>query len=322
MLLPLLFLAAAQTVSITAERIGTEPVLNPGPTWSQTGAFNPAVVHNQSKTVMLFRATDSKMTSRIGYAESKDGFTFIMHGSPVLQPEAEYEKDGGVEDPRLVLIENLFYLTYTAYNRKDAQLCLATSPDMIHWTRKGIMLPAYKGTWNTKWTKSGAIVPSKINGLWWMYYLGTRTDPDGKERDYMGLANSPDLEHWTDATVAPVLARRPGAFDSRVMEPGPAPIVTSAGILVLYNGASEDLIYGPAWALFDKTDPTKLLARADQPFLLPSLPWEKSGTVPNVVFLEGAVFAPERNGVIEGMGYYGAADKFVGAARIHIRLRP
>jgi len=321
MLLPLLFLAAAQTVSVTAERVGTEPVLKPGPTWSHTGAFNPAVVQMNGKTVILFRATDAKMTSRIGYAESKDGLTFTMRGSPVLQPEAAYEKDGGVEDPRLVEIDGTFYLTYTGYNKTDAQLCLATSTDLIHWTRKGVILPADKGTWNTKWTKSGAIVPAKINGLWWMYYLGTRTDSDGKDRDYMGLANSPDLAHWTDATPEPVLPRRAGAFDSRVMEPGPAPLMTSAGILLLYNGASEDLVYGPAWALFDKTNPAKLLARADRPFLLPSLPWEKSGVVPNVIFLEGAIFQPERDGVIEGTSYYGAADTFVGAAHIHIRLR-
>jgi beta-1,2-mannosidase len=326
MRLAFLFLASSliapgQPISIRAERAGTQPVLKPGPPWSSTGIFNPAAVRNGGKTVLLFRATDSHMTSRIGYAESPDGIRFTIGDSPVLQPEAEYEKDGGVEDPRLVRIGGTYYLTYTGYNRKDAQLCLATSRDLIHWTRKGVILPAYKGTWNTKWTKSGAIIPTQIDGLWWMYYLGTRTDPDGKDRDYMGLASSRDLEHWADATPAPVLPRRPGAFDSRVMEPGPAPVVTSAGILVLYNGASESLVYGPAWALFDKTNPAKLIARADQPFLLPSLVWEKVGVVPQVIFLEGAILAPERNGLIEGLGYYGAADKFVGAVRLHIRIR-
>ncbi|MDQ2898623.1 MAG: glycosidase, partial [Acidobacteriota bacterium] len=128
------------------------------------------------------------------------------------------------------------------------------------------------------------------------------------------------LLHWVDATAAPVLPRRPKAFDSRVMEPGPAPILTTAGILVLYNGASEDLVYGPAWALFDRDDPTKLIERADKQFLLPTLAWEKKGVVPNVIFLEGAVFAPERNGAIMGRGYYGAADTAIGAARIQIHL--
>jgi predicted GH43/DUF377 family glycosyl hydrolase len=245
---------------------------------------------------------------------------FKVRPQPVLEPEAPYEKGGGVEDPRLVRIDGTYYLTYTGYNGKDAQLCLATSKDLIHWRRKGVILPAYKGSWNTKWTKSGAILPQKVKGRWWMYYLGTRTDPDGQERDYMGLASSPDLLHWADATDAPVLARRPGAFDSRVMEPGPAPILTSAGILLLYNGASDALVYGPAWALFDRDDPSRLIARADRPFLLPELEWEKKGVVPNVIFLEGAIMKGAPGG-LEAIAYYGAADHVVGAARLKITIQ-
>ena len=56
-------------------------------------------------------------------------------------------------------------------DRKDAQLCLATSVDLLHWQRRGVIMPAYKGKWNVGWTKSGAIVAEKINGKYWMYYL-------------------------------------------------------------------------------------------------------------------------------------------------------
>lgn len=309
-LLLLTQLARAQ-ITIDASRLSDKPVLEPGPPWSSTGLFNPAAVKCRGATVLLFRATDANMISRIGYADSADGLHFKVRPQPVLQPHAPYEQGGGVEDPRLVRIHGLFYLTYTGYNGKDAQLCLATSKDLIHWHRKGVILPAYKGSWNTKWTKSGAILPEKVKGLWWIYYLGTRTDADGQDRDYMGLASSPDLLHWSDATAAPVLPRRPGAFDSRVMEPGPAPMLTSAGILLLYNGASDSLTYGAAWALFDRDDPTKLIARAEHPFLLPELDWEKKGVVPNVIFLEG---------LIESTAYYGAADHVVGAAHLKITI--
>lgn len=44
-----------------------------------------------------------------------------------LSPHADYEKDGGVEDPRLVQVGETYYLTYTRYNKKDAQLCLTSS---------------------------------------------------------------------------------------------------------------------------------------------------------------------------------------------------
>jgi beta-1,2-mannosidase len=312
--------SSAADVKIEAERLSDEPILRPNQSWSEFGLFNPAAVKFAGITVLLFRAQDRHQTSRIGYAASLDGLHFKVRPEPVLSPEAEYEVNGGVEDPRLVDINGTYYLTYTGYDLHSAQLCLATSRDLIHWERKGIILPAYKGTWNTKWTKSGAIVPVQINGKWWMYYLGTRTDSDGKLRDYMGLASSDDLLHWRDATDKPVLDRRPGAFDSRVMEPGPPPFLTDAGILLLYNGADEKLVYGPGWVLFDAQDPRRVIARADRPFVLPALKWEKVGNVPNVIFLEGAV-ADRSSGNknrLELTGYYGAADKYIGALRIVI----
>ncbi len=310
-------------VVITADRVSEQPLLGPGQAWTEFGLFNPTAVLAGSKTVLLFRAQDRKQTSRIGYAESTDGVHFKIRPDPVLSPEADYEKNGGVEDPRVVRINGVYYLTYTGYDTHSAQLCLATSSDLIHWQRKGIIMPAYKGTWNTQWTKSGAILPVQINGKWWMYYLGTRADPDGKSRDYMGLASSSDLLHWTDATEKPVLDRRPGEFDSRVMEPGPAPFLTDAGILLLYNGADDHLVYGPGWVLFDRHDPRRVIARADRPFAVPTFEWEKTGNVPNVIFLEGAV--PRSNtaaaNTLELTGYYGAADKYIGSLKIAVSLR-
>jgi predicted GH43/DUF377 family glycosyl hydrolase len=316
---------ASAQISIQAERVSLQPILGPDLPWASGGLFNPAAIQAGSKTILLFRASDGKQTSRIGYAESTDGLHFTTRPQPVLEPETAYEAGGGVEDPRLIRIHGLYYLTYTGYNKHDAQLCLATSHDLIHWERKGVILPAYQGTWNTGWTKSGAILPEKIKGKWWMYYLGTRKDPDGEPRDYMGIAQSGDLIHWSDATDKPVLERRPAAFDSRVMEPGPPPILTKAGILLLYNGADERLVYGPAWALFDPKDPTHLLARAHEPFMLPKLEWELTGNVPNVIFLEGAVPHQSRSRApapIQWTGYYGAADEYIGAMRILISLKP
>src|SRR5207248_1873491 len=175
-------------------RLSDQPIISlQGHNWESAGTFNPAVILHNGKFVMLYRAQDSAGTSRLGYAESADGIHFTRHPRPVLSPEADYERDGGVEDPRLVKFGDTYYLTYTGYNKKDAQLCLATSKDLLHWERKGVILPAYKGNWNVGWTKSGAIVPQKINGKYWMYFLGTRAD----KTDQTGLAYSVDLIHWT-----------------------------------------------------------------------------------------------------------------------------
>jgi len=170
-----------------------------------------------------------------------------------------------------------------------------------------VILPAYKGNWNVGWTKSGAIVPEKIDGKYWMYWLGTAAD----KTDQMGVSFSTDLVHWTDATETPVLPRRAGKFDSRVVEPGPPPIVTSQGIVLIYNGADDGLVYRTGVAVFDAHDPRKLLRRSAEPVFAPELDWEKTGQVPNVVFVEGVA---RRGG--DYLSYYGGADKYVGVAEV------
>jgi beta-1,2-mannosidase len=287
-------------------RLSESPTLSPrGSRWESAGTFNPAVILHGGKIVMLYRAQDKRGTSRLGYAESTDGIHFTRRAEPVLSPEKDYEKDGGVEDPRLVQFGDTYYLTYTGYNKKDAQLCLATSKDLIHWQRKGVIVPAYKGHWNVRWTKSGAIVPEKIAGKYWMYFLGTSSD----NNDQMGLASSTDLLHWTEATDAPVLPVRPGRFDSRVAEPGPAPVVTPTGIVLIYNGADDKLVYRTGVALFDPNDPRALLWRTDVPIFAPERQWERVGQVPNVVFVEGMVRQTKRY-----LFYYGGADSYTGVA--------
>ncbi len=308
-LLLLLALASQNSANLPFgawKRVSETPVISPqGDGWESAGTFNPSVILRDGKIVMLYRAQDKSGTSRLGYAESPDGIHFTRRSEPVFSPEKDYEKDGGVEDPRLVQFGDTYYLTYTGYNKKDAQLCLATSKDLIHWDRRGVILPAYKGRWNVRWTKSGAIVPEKIAGKYWMYFLGTAAD----NNDQMGLASSPDLLHWMEETDAPVLPVRAGKFDSRVAEPGPAPIVTSKGIVLIYNGADDKLVYRTGVAVFDRNDPRKVISRTNAPAFSPEEEWEKIGQVPNVVFVEGMLRQKNRF-----LFYYGGADKYIGVA--------
>jgi predicted GH43/DUF377 family glycosyl hydrolase len=310
-----LFAAAQYTPPFGSwKRLSLKPILFPqGTDFESAGTFNPAVIEKDGKIVMLYRAQDKQGTSRLGYAVSEDGIHFKRSTHPVFGPEASYEKGGGTEDPRLVEVKGTYYLTYTGYNnvdgvgpgKRDAQLCLATSQDLIHWVRQGVILPAYRGAWNVGWTKSGAILPEKVNGKYWMYYFGDGSDTGGQ----MGVASSDDLLHWASALDRPVLSPRPHHFDSKLTEPGPPPVITSQGILLVYNGADDNLVYSTGWVLFDKVDPTRVIARADKPMFHPVETWEKIGQVPNVVFVEGLVRRGNR-----WLFYYGGADKDIGAA--------
>jgi predicted GH43/DUF377 family glycosyl hydrolase len=285
---------------------GGDPILQPrGNGFEARGTFNPAVVRQGATFVMLYRAQDAQGVSTIGRATGTDGVRFTRENTPLLVAEASYEKGGGVEDPRLTEIGGIWYLTYTAYNGTDAQLALATSRDLRRFERRGVIMPANAGRWNVHWTKSGAILPDRVNGKYWMYYMA---DAAGAY-DQTGIAWSTDLLSWTEALDRPVLPRRSGAFDSRVVEPGPPPVLTDAGILLIYNGADDTLVYRTGWALFDRQDPTRVIARSEAPIFSPEQAWERAGQVPNVVFVEGLV----RDGA-RWLFYYGGADSAVGVA--------
>src|SRR3989454_10575250 len=128
---------AAQTANLPFgawTRASNEPILSPqGTTWESAGTFNPAVTFAFGKFVMLYRAQDASGTSRLGYAESADGIHFTRRAEPVFVPETDYEKDGGVEDPRLGEIGGTDYLTYTGYNKNDRQLRRATCEKFLTW---------------------------------------------------------------------------------------------------------------------------------------------------------------------------------------------
>lgn len=281
------------------ERYEGNPILTPqGNSWEAKDVFNPAAWSDGETIYMLYRAEDStgvgiwNGTSRVGLAKSSDGINFTREPDPVYEPVDEWELPGGAEDPRVAKIEDRFYMTYTAYDGETARLALASSTDLETWNRHGLILP------DMGWTKAGAIVPQKINDRYWMYYGDTN----------IWIAWSEDLINWR-AIEEPVMRTRDGMFDSGLIEPGPTPIITDQGILMLYNSADDDLVYRTAQALFDINDPTKLLKRSDTWFLAPELDMEVEGQIPNVVFIEGYAELGGR-----GFLYYGMGDSGIGVA--------
>jgi predicted GH43/DUF377 family glycosyl hydrolase len=81
------------------------------------------------------------------------------------------------------------------------------------------------------------------------------------------------------------------------------------GIVLIYNGADDHLVYRTGIAVFDRNDPGKMVSRSDAPIFAPEEEWEKIGQVPNVVFVKGMV---QRGG--EYWFYYGGADTYIGVA--------
>jgi lysophospholipase L1-like esterase len=201
---------------------------------------------------------------------------------------------------------------------------IATSRDLMHWTKYGpAFLTAAAGKYAQLKYKSAGIVTrvvkdrliaAKINGMYWMFW----------GEGAIHIATSADLIHWTpveDQRGEPVelLQPRPGHFDSTFPETGPPPVLTGAGILVLYNGKNAtsggDPSLGPnayaaGEALFDPINPIHLFTQTDEPVLKPELPFEKTGQyAAGTTFAEGLVYFRK-----QWFLYYGCADSLVAVA--------
>lgn len=302
--------------------------------WESMATFNPAAIVKDGKVQVIYRAEEKLgdkeiggHTSRLGLASSADGFDFIRETKPFFYPgedsQKEFEWTGGTEDPRIVQTEEgLYVLTYTQWNRDVPRLAVATSHDLKNWDKHGPIFQNWKaGKYHNVESKSGAIVTqlkgnqllaAKIQGKYWMYY-GV---------PHIWLATSDDLIHWEpvenhEGNRIPVLSARPGFFDSWLVEAGPPPVLTADGIVVLYNAGNSNQVgvknlgnrvYTGGQALFDASQPWKLLDRVVVPFIQPELPFEKSGQYPEgTTFLEGLVYFEGR-----WLLYYGTADSMVG----------
>lgn len=266
--------------------------------WESKDVFNPAAWTDGKTIYLLYRAEDQTGpeqwhgTSRIGLATSTDGYHFDRRPKPVLEPTEPWETPGGCEDPRLVRVDDTYVMTYTGFDAHRARLAIATSPDLVHWKKHGVVFP------DLNWSKSGAILAKKTKGKYWMYF--------GESNIW--AATSTDLVHW-DMIREPVLKPRDGRFDSHLVEPGPPPLLTEHGILLLYNGVDEKRTYRLGQVLFDADDPTKVIARTDEPLMEPETRLERGGQVPNVVFCEGLVHFRKK-----WLLYFGMGDSGIGVA--------
>src|SRR5258708_27312418 len=305
------------------------PVLKTKVKWEEKDVVNLADIVGYDSVFLIYRAEDvlGKFagTSRIGFAYSLGGIHFKRKNEPVLFPDEDfmktYEWEGGIEDHRIIEREDgLYILTYTAYDGNIARLCLATSTDLIHWSKQGLVL---NGRYKDHWSKSGAIIgkrtgekiiATKLHDKYWMYFGDTD----------LFIANSEDLIHWQpveeNGDLKGILKPRPKYFDSRLVESGPYGLITDQGVLLFYNGMNHDLTgdttiakgaYCAGQALFDLNDPTHLVNRLEKNFLRPDRDYETKGQVNQVCFIEGMV--PFKG---SWYLYYVTADSRIGLATL------
>lgn len=328
---------------------GINPIISPDATtlfycpltedsvaWESNDTFNPAATVYDGKVVVIYRAEDKsgegigQRTSRLGYASSEDGLHFIREKQPVFYPDKDEQQKlewpGGCEDPRIAMTEDGTYvMMYTQWNKELPRMAVATSKDLKTWIKYGpVFAEAYNGRFYNEFSKAASLITelkngqqviSKINGKYWMYW--------GEKA--ICVATSEDLVNWTplldeNGELLKLHAPREGYFDSELTECGPPAVIGKEGIILLYNGKNkygeggDNRYTGNAYCagqiLLDVNDPTKVLRITDEPFLIPSEDFEKSGQYPaGTVFIEGLVYHQDK-----WFLYYGCADSRVAVA--------
>ena len=312
------------------------------------GVLNPAVIREGDKIHLFYRAVQQGGHSTIGYCHL-DGPLSIAERceKPVIVPEFDYESNG-VEDPRIVKIDDLYYLTYTAYNGFNAQGALAVSTDLKKFEKCGIIVPPFsyvqfvyfldkgervhdkyyrnhKFYYHQKdialnkeillWDKDVVFFPRRIKGK--LCFLH-RIRP-GIQIVFVKDIKDLTKKFWEKYILGfkeHILMDPINKHESKCIGGGCPPIETEHGWLLIYHGVEENergIEYTACAALLNLDDPTKEIARLPYPLFSPEHDWELYGDVDNVVFPTGTAIFDDTLYI-----YYGAADEQIACASLSL----
>jgi len=317
--------------------------------FENAGVLNPAVIREGDNVHLFYRAVQKDDHSSIGYCRLDGPLTIIERSDkPVIVSEFEYESLG-VEDPRIVKVDDLYYLTYTAYDGINAQGALAISTNLQNFKKCGIIVPPFgyvefvyflekgervndKYYRNNKfyyqqkdiaiekktllWDKDVIFFPRRINGkLCFLHRIrpGIQivaiNDLDELTMDFWKNYCSNLKEHI-------VLDPSNNKHEAKYVGGGCPPIETEHGWLLIYHGLEETdtgLVYSACAALLDLHDPSKVIARLPFALFSPDHEWELNGIVDNVVFPSGTALFGDTLYI-----YYGAADEQIACASLSL----
>ncbi|GIZ09004.1 glycoside hydrolase family 130 protein [Flavobacterium sp. UMI-01] len=206
----------------------------------------------------------------------------------------------GIEDCRVSQIDDTYYLTYTAVSANGVAVGLRTTKDWKTFDYKGLILPPHN--------KDCAIFEEKINNKFYALHRPSSPQIGG---NFIWIAESPDGVHWGNHKC--ILQTRKKYWDSARVGAGAAPIKTEIGWLEIYHGANEEHQYCLGAFLMDLKNPSIVLARTQNPIMIPTEQYELTGFFGNVVFTNGHIVQDDKLTI-----YYGASDEVVCVAYFSI----
>jgi beta-1,4-mannooligosaccharide/beta-1,4-mannosyl-N-acetylglucosamine phosphorylase len=258
--------------------------------------FNSAVVPFKGGFAGVFRCDDTCRNMNIHRGFSADGLSWDIDPQPLTfagsDPEItrlEYRYD-----PRVVWLEDRYYLTWcNGYHGPTIGLGYTFDFENFYQLENAFL----------PYNRNGVLFPRRINGKYAM--LSRPSDRGHTPFGDIFYSESPDMLHWGCHRF---VMQPQGGWQSTKVGPGPIPIETDQGWLLIYHGvltSCNGFVYSFGAALLDLAAPWKVLRRAKPYLLAPSEPYERVGDVPNVAFPCAALCdAPSGRLAI----YYGGAD--------------
>jgi len=264
--------------------------------------FNPGAIKYKGEYILMMDACTSALPIVIWIARSKDGVNFTPDPAPINWPACDPEfPEMCVYDPRITQIGDEYLICYASSGLYGVCIGILKTRDFEKFERVGIA----SGPGN----RNGVLFPEKINGQ----YVRLERPMGDELRDPANIyiSYSDDLLHWGNSKR--LLQVRPSLWDCQKIGAGAVPIKTEKGWLEIYHGVWQNcsgFTYKLGVCLLDINDPSKVIARGEDPVMWPEHPYEISGNVNNVVFTCNAIVEPDNTVKI----YYGAADSCIGLA--------
>ena len=258
--------------------------------------FNSAVVPFAGGFAGVFRCDDTARRQLLHAGLSQDGIHWQLQPKRIQFRCDDNEIGEFVYgyDPRVCWLEDRYYVTWCNGYHGPTIGVGYTRDFKTFYQMENAFLP---------YNRNGVLFPRKINGRFAMY---SRPSDTGHTRfGDIFYSESPDLEFWGHHRW--VMARR-GGWEALKIGPGPVPIETAEGWLILYHGvllSCNGYVYSFGAAILDLEQPWKVRYRCSEYLLSPQELYECVGDTPNVVF-PCAVMTDAPTGRIAI--YYGAAD--------------
>lgn len=205
-----------------------DPVIDRGPegTWDHYAVDNPYLFAEGGKLYCFYEAQDKPLDQggheRVGLAFSDDGIAWVKHrGNPVLDVGGGDAFDSLVAKLPVVLRHgDTYYLYYSGRKGMAKSIGLATSKDLMHWTKHpgNPVIEGRADAWDRVLSTYPA-PPFERGGRYYMLYRGMA----GLYHDQgAGLAVSDDLVHWQRAQDGPVIPVKHEIASFAVVKDGPA----------------------------------------------------------------------------------------------------